>query len=186
MCRDCGLRSALLHYRHKVVNGMKGFDILFDFFIRDHTTFKDFIVAKCVYGDGCDYLCSLSVDRDSRDASVFNCEVTIKADLDYESFVNYDGCNITLRCEDDTNANCVFNFFDQLRDSVDDFIKDSISGGTSAFLPIHECGDNFIDSYYCIHDISYDDYDYGDNVREVTIYKVCWPDRTEMIIQLTT
>lgn len=161
---------------------------MFEFFIRDHTTFKNFIVAKCVYGDSFDYLCSLSVDRDSRDASVFNCEVTIKADLVYEPFVNHDGCNITLRCEDETNPQCVFKFFDKLRDSVNDFIKDSLSGGASAsaFLPIHKCGDGFIDSYYCIHDISYDDYDYGDNVREVTIYKVDWPDRTQMIVEITT
>ena len=161
---------------------------MFEFFIRDHTTFKDFIVAECVYGSGGDYHFTLSVDRDFTNTHMVHYCLTVNGrdfDSQYQGkdvimATGYIFCNANM---DMTEYDSYDELFAELRTKVDDAIHSFLTSGDDGFkLPYgDECSDykDFMNKYYCIYE-SDDEADY----HEVHMYKVCWPDRYEMFGKL--
>ena len=159
-----------------------------ELFIRDHTVFKNFIVAECVYGCGGDYHFTLSVDRDFTNAHMVHYCLSVNGRDFYSQYqgkdvimaTGYIFCNANM---DMTEYDSYDELLTELRTRVDDSIRSFLTSGDDGVkLPYgdeHSDYKDFMNKYYCIYesdnDVSY---------HEVRMYKVCWPDRHEMFGKL--
>ena len=163
--------------------------IMFVFsFAQDHTIFKNFITAECVYGCGGDYHFTLSVNRDFTNVHMVHYYLSVNGRDFYSRYQGKDGtvatggifCNTYM---DMTEYDSYDELFAKLQTRIDDAIHSFLTCDDDGFkLPY---GDgyggykDFMDKYYCIYE-SNDDAGY----HEVRMYKVCWPDRYEMFGKL--